>query len=326
MWFFNKKNEPSEEEGLVFAIEGKPRKERGKTHRSRIEVFINHVRIELDGTQDDIACDDIYHVYIQEPLTEEVDSRTTVIKYYEEGEETYYELEDSTFDGLAEKMEQVLSREWSRFSEKKKVSDTVRWFMACSAPYHISFGEDPDLFGGQFSTPEVAAEIRKALYDSWEINNPDQLLSMLSSLFDGRAQAEYQEELNDMERNGKMMDRDDDRVQLILRIKETCGNKGIWAWDLCRLVLLCELGFIAGYLSYEKTMDWCFQAATKMQRLYASWDDMMGSYLLGYCFWSGDDLEDEDSEAYCRAYIYEELKKSGKSPYKLNWKLLLRAE
>jgi len=86
------------------------------------------------------------------------------------------------------------------------------------------------------------------------------------------------------------------------------------------------LGFIAGYLPYEKTMDWCFQAATKMQRLYASWDDMMGSYLLGYCFWSGDDLEDEDSEAYCRAYIYEELKKSGKSPYKLNWKLLLRAE
>ena len=326
MWLFGNKSVSSENDGPIVAIEGKPRKERGKIHRSRVEVFADHIRIELDGTQDDIACDDIFHVYIQEPFTEEVDSRTTVIKYYEEGEETYYELEDSTFDGLAEKMEQVLFREWSRFTEKKKVPDTVRWFMACSAPYHISFGEDPDLFGGQFSTPEVAAEMRKALYESWQINNPDQLLAMLSNLFEGRAQASYQEEMREMQSDSETEDADDDRTQLILRIKEDCGNKGIWAWDLCRLMLLCELGRLVGYLPHEKALDWCLKAATKMQDLYSSWDDMMNSYLLGYCFWSGEDLEDEGSEAYCRSSIYAELKKSRNNPYRLNWKLPLRCE
>ncbi len=45
----------------------------------------------------------------------------------------------------------------------------------------------------------------------------------------------------------------------------------------------------------------------------------MNSYLLGYCYWSGEDIEDEDSEAAIRLRIYTFFKNKENNPWRISW-------
>ena len=276
------------QKNCYFEIEGVPRRKMLRKQRSYIGVYADHIEIELDGEREHIALEDIYDIYIQEPLTEDVDCRTTVVEYIEEGEQAWYELEDDTFPALASQMERVLKLEWAHFADKRRYPKTVRWFLACCLPQYVSAGQNPEIFGSGYKIPETMEGQRKVLYESWGINNNQDLVKMLKSLLKGRG---------------------DNR-----------------AWDLQRLILLSSFGYVCDYLKYEDALDWCLEAALKLQGLYHSWDEFMAQYLEGYCDWADDDIEDEDSEGFQRKRIYEFYRNKFDSPYSISWDMPLSAE
>lgn len=274
---------------LIFEIEGEPRRKKLQMRRSYIAVYDDHVEIELDGEKDFIRFDNIFDIYVKEPVVENVTSREIVMDYYEEGALNWYELEDSTFAGLSERMEKLLKNEWACLIEKRQYPDTIKWFVACAAVVYISSEQNPAIFGSAYKEPETSAAQREVLLDSWGINKRADFMAWPEKLY-------------------------------------SCGESGTWAWDLQRLIFLCSLGYLCDYISYEDALDWCLKAGQKLQTLYGSWDEFMESYLSGYCSWSGDDLEDEESEAYTRKGIYNFYKGRADSPWAIDWRTSLRKE
>ncbi|MDR1331834.1 MAG: DUF1266 domain-containing protein [Tannerella sp.] len=312
--------ELSEYGRLLFEIKGKPKWYRLKRHRSHVSVYAGGIRIEMWGNDDACAHRDIYDVYIKEPAIEGVDSRTTSIDFYREGAQYSFDLEDDTFPGFSEQMERALENEWSFILEKRACPPTLKWFMACTAINSIECESNPCIFGFVEPEPEEASAQRLELYEDWGVNNRLDLLGMLPDLLDGCDVKQYAENLNDREVP------DVDERALLEQIEREGGARCIWAWDLQRLILLCELGYVSDYLTLEEAWDWSLAAGQKLQGLYGSWDEFMRCYLLGDCFQYGESPEDESSQAYSRRYIYEYYKKRPNSPWNVKWDLPLAKE
>ncbi|GHU65703.1 hypothetical protein AGMMS49983_13860 [Clostridia bacterium] len=88
-------------------------------------------------------------------------------------------------------MERALEYEWAFVAEKRAYPDSVKWFCACCAVVQISGQQNPAIFGGAYKTPDDVAGWREVLYNSWQINNKNHLLTMLPKLLDGRAVTIY---------------------------------------------------------------------------------------------------------------------------------------
>ena len=311
----------SENQKPYFEINGKPIKRNFfRKYRSYLAVYSDYIEIEMEGNHDIIQLDDIDDIFIKDPIIEDIDCRTVLIDYFEDGQRMQYTLEESTYEGVAEEMAEVLATKWTHFVEKYSYPATVKWFIACTLTIQISSELNPNIFGGQYKYPDVIKSQREGLAESWGFKSREDLLEMLPKLYEGRAMNQYLQKLENINTL------DSDNKELINTIRNTCGDKGIWAWDLQRLILISGLGYVSDYISYEEALDWCLKAALKLQSIYSSWDDFMQGYLWGYCFWSGDDMDDEDSEAYQRRQIYEFYKNKKGFPFTVSWNHPLTCE
>lgn len=294
---------------LIFEHEGKPTKKNFfQKYRNYVAVFDDSLEIKLNGDEDTIWLKDIFNIYIIEPFRDDISCRTIFLEFSEDGEDNWYEIEDDIFEGLSMKFEKLLKNEWAILRKKKDEQPLrVKWFNATSAVLRISAGQDPELFGGYYPNADAYEDAKDTLYKSWRLNNKEDFKAMLESLYNGRATKDYERDQNKF------------HSEYMIRIQHACGNKGIWAWDLCRLILICGYGYLCNYISYDEALDWCSKAGKKMQSIYNSWDDMMNSYLLGYCYWSGESLDDPSSEAYLRANIYKFLCKQSGGSFSIDW-------
>jgi hypothetical protein len=158
---------------------------------------------------------------------------------------------------------------------------------------------------------------RKVLYDTWQVNTTNDLKTWLDKLYNGRAVKDYD----------KMVEKDSIYTfvdeDLIEAIAQAGGSKCLWAWDLQRMILLASLGYLCDYLSWDEAIEYCFEAGLKLQRLYHNWDEFINCYLLGYYFWSEEDLNDETSEGNERKQIYDYYKKLNSNPWQIAWNLEL---
>lgn len=257
-----------DESTLIFEIEGVPiKKNLFKKHRSYVAVYNRGIHIELNGEIDEYTRREIIDVYIKEPVVEGVDNRTVVIEFHEDDEQNYYESEDDTFPCLSEKIEQVLKKEWSYLLEKRAYPETVKWFVACNAIVSIVSEQNPYIFGGGYKESDLISAQREVLKEWWGFENRRDLLKMLPELLGGRTATEG-------------------------------GERCFWAWDLQRLILISALGYVSDYISWEDALDWSLKAGQKLQKLFKSWDDFIECYLLGYCLWAEESLDDEESEAF----------------------------
>ena len=299
---------------LLFEITGKPTKVwLFKKLRSHVAVYDNKIEIEFDGACTTYARNDIFDAYILEPVSEDIDSRTTLIHFYDKGYTNCYILTNSVFPGFAEQMEIVLRNEWSHLMEKRAYPKTVQWFVACCAVAHIHCRENPYVFGGQYKEPDSIADARQAVYEGWGFNNKQDAFKMLPELLAGRSVKEYRECLEDSE---PLNDAQRDFFEYIA----ACGGERcFWAFDLQRLIILCECAYLSDWLSWEEALQWCLKAGQKLQSVYNSWDEFMDYYLLAYCFWSDEDMEDKDSNTYKFRQIYEYYKKLKTHPWQIAW-------
>jgi hypothetical protein len=308
---------------LLFEVEGKPMKSGLlKKHVSYVGVFEKGMLIKMWGDTDAYHIDDIIDIYVKEPVVGEVTSRTTMVLFYEDGEEGNYELENDIFPELAEKMARLIEREWSFIKDRRNYPDSVKWFIACTAVVQISSEQNPYIFGSNYKDPEAMKEQRKELFDSWGINQKADLLKKLESLYDGRAVKSYHETIENLAglSVGELEEELGEDLQFIHeKIARAGGENCVWAWDLQRLILLSSLAYVCDYLAWEDSLDWCLKAGQKLQKLFHGWDEFMNCYLLGYCLWAEERLDDEESEAHERLRAYEYYKKLRNNPWSIDW-------
>jgi len=69
----------------------------------------------------------------------------------------------------------------------------------------------------------------------------------------------------------------------------TAGND---AWDWCRVSLLAQWGYLAGYVTYPEALELVEPAAKKVCATYSSWEKVYEVYITGYCRWLGKDTTD----------------------------------
>lgn len=282
---------------LLFEIEGDSLRSGLRKYKSHIHLWEEAIRIQMWGDDDTYTLDDIIDVFIKEPVVEDVDSHSTLIVFYEDGEVDTYDLEDEVFPGLSEKMGRVLDRQWAFLEEKKDYTDTIKWFIACNSILQIVSECNPYIYGGNYKESVDRDGQREILHDSWGFNNKNDFLNMLPSLFDGRSVNDEDEELDEL-----------------------------WAWDLQRLIMLSSYGYLCDWLSWEESLDWCLKAALRLQSIFTSWDDFISNYLAGFCFWAGEELSDENSEAHERMQVYNHYKKLRTNPWQIDWNYPLKKE
>jgi quinol monooxygenase YgiN len=140
-------------------------------------------------------------------------------------------------------------------------------------------------------------------------------------LFSVYTNARYIEELKKSKEEA-----DPFKYKLCHVIKEKMGDKGVLAWDLVRLIHVAAMCYIAEIYTKEEALDLCLQAAEVLQSVYSSFDEMGQSYLLGYSFWSNEDLNGRTNKARERRDIHEMLLKLENGPYSLDFHLPLKKD
>lgn len=209
-------------------------------------------------------------------------------------------------------------------------SDTIQWMNATYALITESNGGNRMLVGGMERNTINAVFMRYQLYAGWGIEDPESADETIEWLRDEGHRHDYVDLEEFFEKTGLFSL---SKEEFDLTIKETfgdyavncmqtvydchmaCGEKGILAWDLCRLNQVASWCYVAGYYTLDEALEIQYQNSLLMQESFSSWDDMMESYLYGFRFWNGDSGDSRSSETAKRRNIYDSLKKISDGPY-----------
>lgn len=110
----------------------------------------------------------------------------------------------------------------------------------------------------------------------------------------------------------------DIQLMMLEEMKQKYPKQGMLAWDLVRVLSIVGGAYMGGIMEYEEAVKIAFTASRLLQENFSSWDDMVGSYTLGYQFWRGKKKKD-------RLKYYKRLKRRSWI-YKISWDTTLREE
>lgn len=217
-------------------------------------------------------------------------------------------------------------------SEKKeKTSDTVRWFNAAYAIATRNNGGDPHYIGGFLPEENTKKEQLAFLEKWWEVTDRASAEATLNWILTEGHRTGFASDMACLEEAG--MGTAPDRKQFYLQnfvgteaqaehyvswyeMYEQYGEDAILGWDYCRALNLIGLYYLAGYYSEQEALDRSLPIAQTAQGCFASWDDLIESYLRGYEYWSEKSSSD-------RRVLYEEMKNQADSPYGIDFNLTL---
>lgn len=176
----------------------------------------------------------------------------------------------------------------------------------------------------------------KCVIDIWETRDSEAEVSQVKKLFEwGWGEFTYENAKNmaedclNREYNVKYMEYcstetplqeltskyTDFEIQLLKEMKQKYPKQGMLAWDLVRALSIVGGAYMGGIMGYEEAVKIAFRACKLLQENFSSWDDMVGSYTLGYQFWRGERKTD-------RLEYYKKLKKTW--IYKIPWNTILK--
>lgn len=105
--------------------------------------------------------------------------------------------------------------------------------------------------------------------------------------------------------------------QLLEEMRQKYPEQGMLAWDLVRVLSIVGGAYMGGIMEYEEAAKTALETCKILQDNFSSWDDMVGSYTLGYQFWRGKKKKD-------RLKYYQRTKKTW--IYQIPWNTSLREE
>lgn len=214
-----------------------------------------------------------------------------------------------------------------KYTEKQK-----KWAIAPSANINIRNYGYYNVMGGDYRYTGHVLSVKKALENSWGIYNREDYFRILEWLrneghtkayreLEAQVSPEVFKQIQDMIKQGKEIPF---TVKFFINNKEVLKDKGLIAWDYCRIVQVTGWSYIAGYITIEEAYDICMEAARVLQKTYTSWENMSEHYMKGYEFWSEQDSNDDSTEAYYRNKINQYILSDEESPFNtLPWNLKL---
>lgn len=224
----------------------------------------------------------------------------------------------------------------STLKQKDVDCDTLQWFNATCSVFTYHSGADYHLIGGYSDeTDTIDKNLLNGLEQSWGITDRASAIESIAWLaYSGHA-LEYENALQLMYEVGMLSDdlnaiskiiyaigeeegwteeecRDIDYFYSTIKmLYDNCGEKGIDAWDYCRIMQISGNCYYAGYLTLEECLTIQLATARVIQDEFDSWDEMNNSYLQGYQYWAFDSTI---SYAH-RLWAYQDLMNEADCPF-----------
>ncbi|MEK3785534.1 DUF1266 domain-containing protein [Paenibacillus sp. FSL K6-1230] len=225
--------------------------------------------------------------------------------------------------------------------KKDTNSDTVRFINATYALITTSNDMDTSIYGGLKRSFLNNMSMEVALKDSWNITDTASAESTIEWLMTEGHNKEFMDLLQEyqdsreevmkfrqeLKAKGSLTSDETQLLELYDMLEEVNTDnpeQGILAWDLCRATQIASWSYVAGFLSYERSMEISIEASARLQEQFVSWDQLVHNYLLGYQYWSGESPEDAKSELVYRKQIYTRLKADPSGPYQVDWNTALQ--
>ncbi len=108
------------------------------------------------------------------------------------------------------------------------------------------------------------------------------------------------------------------QLAILEETRQKYPRAGFLGWDLVRALSVVGGAYMGGIMSYEEASRIALDVCRRMQANFSSWDDMIGSYTLGYQFWRGKRNTD-------RLRYYKKLKRFT-ALYKIAWDTPLKED
>lgn len=233
------------------------------------------------------------------------------------------------FDVSCSTLKETPKEEENNF--ETEITNSIRWFNATYGIITRLNQQDVNYFGGYAANDTNQKLVKQMLAESWEVTNrasADEAMEWIvtqghrttykqdmKSLVDaGIKNVKAEERKAFVEENFVATGEEADKMVALYANYEQYGENAIDAWDYCRGISLAAYYYHAGYYTEQEALDKSMEIAQMMQPLYASWDEAMNSYLLGYEYWA-------EEPADKRRAVYEELKAEEDSVYKVDWNL-----
>ncbi|MBR1476813.1 MAG: DUF1266 domain-containing protein [Lachnospiraceae bacterium] len=215
-------------------------------------------------------------------------------------------------------------------TSKKSNDDAIRWFNASYAILTKLNGNDYTLYGGVAINEQNTLKEKLLLERDWGVTDRKSADETLDWALNEGHRSEFAElmemfdamGLSEVEHSGRLfwlieeVEMEPEEAAQFIDFYEAYENKGagaIDAWDYSRALNLCSFYYAAGYYTKEEALDKSLEIAKIVQPIFASWDEYVDSYLLGYEFWAQESPEK-------RRQIYEELKAGDDNPYSVDFK------
>lgn len=226
-------------------------------------------------------------------------------------------------------------RSWAAPDAKVKAGTPLAWAVGATGPVAELLYMRYDLLAGFEPTPTNIATWQQQLKDGWDIVDRKTMLGQLNWLathghrkdFDKLALEVLKaspEEIKAMALKAKGDAEAINKLEFVFTYTPNLRKKSLFAWDCCRYIFLCRIGYLLGYITEEEARDHIMASARLLQKTYDSWTDMGQNYLWGRKFWSYKDTL-RDGRLYQE--LYEKLLNTPSSPWNTNkWNMDLSTE
>lgn len=237
-----------------------------------------------------------------------------------------------------------LEIEWAKECEEDNLtqadieSDTVQWICNTYAIRAEFDGGELHTIGIFEPTEENAEEVQEYLEEVWGITNRKTAIDTINRVLEHGTRQKYKKFVKTMEEDGWFeLEKEEAEEQILYETLEEkeyryegaykaymkFGEKGIDAWDYCRMIRIAGECYVAGYFNLEECMNQCLPIAQQLQEEFDSWEEMNQSYLYGYMYWSKT-KEDGHSKAVNMWELEEwRLQTMENGPYELEYDIEL---
>ncbi|MDE7423429.1 MAG: DUF1266 domain-containing protein [Lachnospiraceae bacterium] len=205
----------------------------------------------------------------------------------------------------------------NHFIEKsytKKVTPTMNFIISCCFLTNRASENDGYEIGGMPKGTVPRLQTRKALKGPWGIKNKRKFNETVHWLLEEGHNKGCLEEMKQYQGHIK----ESPNPELFQKLLDDYPEKGILAWDLCRLCNVATWGTIAGYIKYKDAIALCVKAGKILQDNFDSWDDMIDNYLTGLWYWSGNKDEMKKRKEWYNIRRNSEKSLLYKSDFKMN--------
>lgn len=201
---------------------------------------------------------------------------------------------------------------------RKNLTPTQKFILAASSP---TYGNNYKCVIDIWETHTSEAEIRRAieLFEwGWGAFTYENAKNMVDECLNHGYNAKYKEYCIHEASAEVASKYTDFELELLEEMKKKYPKQGMLAWDLVRVLSIVGGAYMGGIMEYKEAVKIAFDTCKLMQENFTSWDDMVGSYTLGYQFWRGKKKKD-------RLKYYKRLKRMSWI-YKIAWNTPLKEE